>query len=298
MATSPESAIVLSLLRPGVSVDSAVQQLLNVTNAVASRTDFTDSEDLSDLYNNVWRSLMEDAVANTALSEQTPLVEFVQTLQRQKVINPVTGTQLRCKSYYDSAVWTELPCFGINVADEWNYGTRNPGPFQSPIDRSKDPECITSEEALCYYNKIAFLARLTSASSNSVPDPETAPGPFDFSLYALWAFRSAFENDVEPGVPRIIRIRAASLWMIHCAERLWANVLIRRKFVHKATNYNRAEPGRRYYREKKRRWLGFNPERWNIWIQGLESGLEVDDEEVEVLVQRALREVENVKYRV
>jgi hypothetical protein len=86
--------------------------------------------------------------------------------------------------------------------------------------------------------------------------------------------------------------------MIHCAERLWANVLIRRKFVHKATNYNRAEPGRRYYREKKRRWLGFNPERWNIWIQGLESGLEVDDEEVEVLVQRALREVENVKYRV
>jgi hypothetical protein len=298
MATSPESVIVLSLLQPGISVDSAVQQLLDVTTAVASITDFTNSEDLSNLYNNVWRSLIEDAVANTDPSEQTPLVEFVQTLQRQKVINPVTGTQLRCKDYYDSAVWTELPCFGINVADEWNYGTRNVGHFQSSIDRSEDPRYITSEEALCYYNKIAFLARLTSASSNSVPDPETAPGPFDFSLYALRAFRSAFENDVEPGVPRIVRIRAASLWMIHCAERLWANVVIRRKFVHKPTNYNRAEPGRRYYRENKRRWLGFNPERWNIWIQGLESGLEVDDEEVQVLVQRALREVENVKYRV
>jgi hypothetical protein len=112
-------------LQPGVSVESAVQQLLDVTTAVASMTDFTDSEDLSNRYENVWHSLMEDAVANTAPSEQTPLVEFVQTLQRQKVINPVTGNQLCSKECYDSAVWTELPFFGINIRDEWKYGTRH-----------------------------------------------------------------------------------------------------------------------------------------------------------------------------
>jgi hypothetical protein len=125
MATSPESVIVSSLLQPGVSVESAMQQLLDMTTAVASMTDFTDSEDLSNHYINVWRSLMEDAVANTAPSEQTPLVEFVRTLQRQKVIDPVTGNQLCSKEYHNSAVWTELPFFGISVRDEWNYGTRN-----------------------------------------------------------------------------------------------------------------------------------------------------------------------------
>jgi hypothetical protein len=171
-------------------------------------------------------------------------------------------------------------------------------PLKPRINRSSDPDHITPEETPRYYNKTVFLARLTSSSSNSVPDPETAPGPFDYSLYALWAFREAFEDGIGPGVPRVIAIRAASLWMVHCAERLWANVLIRRKFVSKSTKHNYAQPGRRYYREKKRQWLGFNPERWNVWIQGLESGLEVDDKEVEELVQRALREVENVKYRV
>jgi hypothetical protein len=68
--------------------------------------------------------------------------------------------------------------------------------------------------------------------------------------------------------------------------------------VNRSIKHNYAQPERQYYREKKRQWLGFNPERWDVWIQGLESGLEVDDEEVEVLVQRALREVENVKCRV
>jgi hypothetical protein len=125
MATSPESVIVYSLLQPGVSVESAVQQLLDVTAAVASTTDSTDSEAFINHYNNVWRSLMEDMVANTAPSQQTPLVEFVRTLQRQKVLDPVTGQQLCSKEYHDSAIWTDVPYFRINVRDEWNYGTKN-----------------------------------------------------------------------------------------------------------------------------------------------------------------------------
>jgi hypothetical protein len=47
MATSQESVIIYSLLQPGVSVESAVQQLLDVTAAVAPTTDSTDSEALS-----------------------------------------------------------------------------------------------------------------------------------------------------------------------------------------------------------------------------------------------------------
>jgi hypothetical protein len=64
---------------------------------------------------------MEDVVARTRPSEQGPLVEFVRTLQQQKVIDPATGDQLRFDQDYDKTLWTEVPNFGINVADYWSF---------------------------------------------------------------------------------------------------------------------------------------------------------------------------------
>ena len=93
-------------------------------------------------------------------------------------------------------------------------------------------------------------------------------------------------------------LRAASLWMIYCAERLWANVCIRPKFVHKSTNQCVARASERYFREKKRQWLGFNLERWDVWVQGLESGLLVDNQDAKELVEQAWIAVDKTKCRV
>jgi hypothetical protein len=89
-------------------------------------------------------------------------------------------------------------------------------------------------------------------------------------------------------------LRATSLWMIYAADKLWANVLEKRGFRHKASGHNPAEEGRAY-RKPKRRWVGFNKTRWEIWVKGLENGQETNDPEVRALVERALEQVERVE---
>ena len=159
--------------------------------------------------------MVNDVVARTDPSQQAPLIKFVRTLQQQKAIDPATGDQLRFDQDYNKLVWTEVPNFGINVADNWTFGTRrSPCTSKAHADRfnidasnsSRDPR-----EEFRYYNKVAFLAKLTSSSANFVPNPEKPSGPFDFSLYALWSFRNAFEETAEPRAPNNILLRSAAL---------------------------------------------------------------------------------------
>jgi hypothetical protein len=132
---------------------------------------------------------------------------------------------------------------------------------------------------------------------NDVPSPDVSPGPFDFSGYPLRCFRLAFEEADEPGALSIPLLRASSLWMTYCAERLWKNVQIERSFVHKASNTNQGAAGERYWKryEQRRYWKGFNAERWGIWVHGLELGMEVEDEGVRQLVASALKAVERAE---
>ncbi|KAF2188500.1 hypothetical protein K469DRAFT_660198 [Zopfia rhizophila CBS 207.26] len=218
-----------------------------------------------------------EVAARTAPSQQTALVEFLRKLQQQKVTDPATGQQLKYDEDYNKTVWTEVPNFGITVADDWNFDATDPSP--------------TSEEATRYENKTAFFAQLTASPANSVPDPENAPGPFDFSLYALWAFREAFEFSKEPRAPTITSLRAACYWVIYAADRLWANVQMGRDFRHKSSGSNPADEGDAY---RKKGWVGFNWERWGVWVQGLENAREGGDEETARLVRSALKEVERI----
>jgi len=122
MAESQECQIVSSLTRPNASVDTAVQQLLDLTSLAASSTTISRSDALCTHLDNTWRSLIDEIVANTAPPQQTALVKFVRTLQQQKIIDPATGDQLRFDQDYNKTLWTEVPNFGINVADYWNFG--------------------------------------------------------------------------------------------------------------------------------------------------------------------------------
>ncbi|KAH5117542.1 hypothetical protein HBI49_153200 [Parastagonospora nodorum] len=208
---------------------------------------------------------MERVVVSTPSSQQAALVDFVRTLQQQKIIDLATGDHLRFDPHYNETLWTDVPLFGINVANYWNC----------------DPDA-----EIQYINKVALLAQLTSSPANFPLQPGTTTGPFDFSLYALWDFREAFENTAEPRAHNTTVLRAAALWMIHAADRLWENVRAKRDFRHRASNGNPAKEGDASRKSRKR---------WDIWIKGLENGKEVENKEVRGSVEEALEQVERIE---
>jgi hypothetical protein len=123
MAESEELQIISRLLQPVSSVSTAIHQILHLTSIAAASTTASPSEALLTHLNNTWQALIEIIVANTDPLQQAVLVKFVQTLQQQKVIDPTTCEQLRFDQDYNKALWTEVPNFGINVADYWNFST-------------------------------------------------------------------------------------------------------------------------------------------------------------------------------
>jgi len=227
-------------------------------------------------------------LSQTQPSQQTALVDFVRTLQQQKVLDPATGDQLLFDPDWNMMLWTEAPLFGINVADFWHCGTHLHTHFH--ISQTTTHDIQTPKNETQYINKVAFLAQLTSSPANFDLQPGLAAGPFDFSLYALWDFRQAFEST---RMPTSTMLRAASLWMIYAAEMLWANVRTKRDFRHRASNGNPAKEGDAYH--KSRRWVGFNRQRWDVWVEGLENGREAEEQDVGGLVEEALSQVERVE---
>jgi hypothetical protein len=123
MAESQELQIISRLVQPDSSVTTAVKRLLDLTSAAAASTTVSSSEALLTHLDNTWQALIEHVVANTGPLQQAVLVKFVQALQQQKVIDPATGDQMRFDQDYNKTLWTEVPNFGINVADHWNFST-------------------------------------------------------------------------------------------------------------------------------------------------------------------------------
>ncbi len=109
-------------------------------------------------------------------------------------------------------------------------------------------------------NKTAFFAGLTALGSSKV----------DYSLYALWSFRDAFETP-EDQRPRTAAVRAASLWFIYAADTLWSNAKNERVFEGRS-----GAAGDKPELHAKD-WTGFNLERWALWSSGLERAEEADD---------------------
>lgn len=161
------------------------------------------------------------------------------------------------------------------------------------IDTVVDASSCTPDDEACYYNKLTFLARLSNLPENDVEDSEADVRPYDFSLYALWNFRDVFEQSPGSDSARVILLRGASLWMIHCADRLWANVQSERSFVYEPSGSNPAQAGECFSNEDE--WTGFNKKRWLIWVKGLEHVDGRTGEDVKELVDKALGEVERVQ---
>jgi len=94
-------------------------------------------------------------------------------------------------------------------------------------------------------NLNAFVARLTSISP-SVPI-------FDYSLYAIWSLRAAFEGTETQAA----HVDAGKVWF------LYAKDIIEKLSEEKKTFEGRlAAPGSKY---SEKEWVGFSQERLNIW---------------------------------
>jgi hypothetical protein len=115
----------------------------------------------------------------------------------------------------------------------------------APGTGSKDDLSTTQ-----WCNINGFLARLTSFSS-SIP-------LFDFSLYAIWTLRSAFEstNDV-PAAEK----DAAKVWFLYAED-----TIDRLSREEKTFDGKIAKAGDKF---KDRDWRGFNAQRMEIWQAAL-----------------------------
>lgn len=247
------------------SVTDAMQKLLNLTSATMTGNK---PNNLGNHPYNVFTSLI-DIVARTVPEKQSLLVDFISQLQKETVVNATTGEAL---THYDRAVWNELPSFGWTIRDEWNT---------DPAELDTKPA-----ERQSWENKNAFLAQLTAAADVDYESDKISP--MDFSLYALWSFRDAFETEASVQKPGDAAVRAACWWYIYAADRLWANVKHSRVFP------KRSGISRGKYEEKA--WRGYNRERWAAWQNGLVNAQANDmDEESKILIRDALEHIKRVE---
>ena len=115
-------------------------------------------------------------------------------------------------------------------------------------------------------NKTAFLARLTALSAED--------DALDFSLYALWALREAFEEECPTSYNSEPAIRNAAVWIEYAGKTLWKKAVDNREFKDRL-----AIPGKKY---SDKPWRGFSEERWNVWRKGFEEvGSQAEAGEVE-----------------
>ena len=115
----------------------------------------------------------------------------------------------------------------------------------APNSGSKD-DFSTSE----WTNLNAFVARLTALSlSLSIP-------AFDFSLYAIWTLRSAYEKSETDAAA----VEAAKIWFVYAEEAM-------EKLSHDEKSFEGpiAKAGEKY---ADREWKGFNEKRLAVWRAG------------------------------
>ena len=162
--------------------------------------------------------------------------------------------------------------------------------FVDPCDPAMDPE-----QKLRWVRLNAFTARVSQAAQVEYPPPGADMAnlhPMDKSLRAIWTIQIGLENGKHPPEKLVdtAALQAVCAWFIYAAERLWANVLNHRKFNNRASG---AGPGSKQYEERK--WLGFERDRWDVWMQGLrDARAACTHDGVRKMIEDALANAERV----
>ncbi|QIW95244.1 hypothetical protein AMS68_000762 [Peltaster fructicola] len=165
------------------------------------------------------------------------------TVHRQKLVDFVLGLQQRPKlqkgdevcKVWDATVWSDLPVFGAQIRECWNAAAS---------------DSSVAEEQHQWLNINAFTAALVASAHSNEDKP-------DFTLFAIWALRQAFEEEK----PSKIATEAAAAWLI-CA----APALSELSKNEKSFDGKLARAGSSY---QDKQWTGFNGDRWQIWVSKL-----------------------------
>ncbi|KAL2882832.1 hypothetical protein SGCOL_001522 [Colletotrichum sp. CLE4] len=215
---------------------------------------------LWDTYNAIF------AVAKqTSPEHQTPLIDFLQRL-RETTVTASDGQPLKLNS---QVVWKDLPTFGWVARDLWNFDA---------FDTS-----ASAEEKASWTNLSAFAAQLTARADLTNPQD-----PFDFSLYGLWALRSAFEEEqaADAAEGQTIATRLAYQWTVHAKDALYKLSTKKRDFEGKS-----GKPGSKF---ADREWKGLSEERWQSWTDGFAAvSQSSSDKEVSALAKEAAEKMKS-----
>ncbi|KAK4233617.1 hypothetical protein C8A03DRAFT_47882 [Achaetomium macrosporum] len=200
----------------------------------------------------VWEAFnaVFDVAGRTPPERQGGVVDLLGRL-RHTTATDADGQPL---TYEGGVVWKDMPSFAWVARDLWNFDVFDPS--TTPRDRSK------------WDNWAALLAQLTTLAS--ADDPRH---PFDFSLFALWDMRTAFEETP----PERAAVR-------HAGERL------RRLCREGRTFEGNSGAARGKYAD--RGWRGFNEERWAAWRDELRAARDrhgVDDAAIQEASDRMER---------
>ncbi|KAF7917606.1 hypothetical protein EAE99_009272 [Botrytis elliptica] len=273
---TPQFVLLLPLIEdPSSNVSSALDAHSALTsNTIANvkkeiwangKTSPADGSDLlRDHPYDTWCALFV-LVARTSPDQQSRLIEFIIGLQKIEVIDRDTD-QSKVLKYYDMELWRQLPGFGWEAREIYNTDAYS--------------STLTDREKTSYENKNAFLAQLLAISEVSIGVNEFEP--LDFSLFALWVFRDAFENKGEKS--KDLKMRVACWWLVFAAEKLRLNV------VNEKSMPDRTGAGGDLY--EKKGWVGYSRERWDIWRECLRNA--DGDRETRELISDALACMERV----
>ncbi|KAL2126513.1 hypothetical protein VTI74DRAFT_782 [Chaetomium olivicolor] len=212
------------------TVAAAVHTFNDQANSASSIGDY-----LWEAFNAVF-----DVAGRTPSERQGRLLEFLDQL-RQTTATDANGQPL---SYEGGVVWKDMPSFGWVARDLWNFDVFDPS--------------ATAQDHSKWENWTAFLAQLTTLAS--ADDPRD---PFDFSLFALWDMRTAFEETPPDRADSASAVKHAAVWVRHAGKRLW------RLCVDGRTLEGNNGVARGKY--ANREWRGFNEERWTAWKDELKA---------------------------
>ncbi|CAI4220076.1 unnamed protein product [Parascedosporium putredinis] len=146
------------------------------------------------------------------------------------------------------ALWESLPTFGWVARELWNWDIHDPS--------------ATAKDYQDWNNKTAFLAHLTALSN-----PSEAGDAFNYSLYALWAMRSAFEEDSPRDESYVPAVRNAAIWILLAGKALRS---VSSENV--AVSDNTGAPGSKF---SDKAWKGFSEERWAVWKEGFREAADL-----------------------
>ncbi|KAG4426225.1 hypothetical protein IFR04_000691 [Cadophora malorum] len=231
MASTQSSALASALFSNSDTTATARTFSEPITTAINSGAS---SEVLEEKLSSSWHVLI-DTAAQTDHRSQESLTDIVKAIQQQRASDDEKSKSVTIWGS-EAKVWEDMPLLGASMRSAWN---------RAPNSGSKD-DFSTSE----WTNLNAFVARLTALSlSLSIP-------AFDFSLYAIWTLRSAYEKSETDAAA----VEAAKIWFVYAEEAM-------EKLSHDEKSFEGpiAKAGEKY---ADREWKGFNEKRLAVWRAG------------------------------